>query len=139
MMDGQVGRRLKAARLRKGLTLMEVNAATGVSTGNLSDLERGRSLPSAETLVRLSELYDVTTDWILKGEFQSEGDGEARHITMLHDAELRKIVKYLEGIWNSDDPELRIWAKVQFRRAFSDFDAAQKKPDAALEGASNGA
>jgi transcriptional regulator with XRE-family HTH domain len=30
--------------------------------------ERGASSPSAETLVKLSEFFDVSVDWILKGE-----------------------------------------------------------------------
>lgn len=127
MADGQVGKRLKAARLRKALTVSMVSEETGISTGNLSDLERGRSLPSSGALARLSDIYDVTADWILKGGPAPWHEPFVPETTALQDPELREMIQYLQRIWESSDHEMRIWAKIQFRRAFSDFDEARKR------------
>lgn len=45
------------------------------------------------------------------------------------DADLIKMMAYLRDVWASGDPDLRAWLKVQFRRAFPDYD--EKKDQAA--------
>lgn len=67
-MDNLIGERLKSRRKELHLTLTDVHAKIGISTGNLSDIERGKYLPSASMIVSLSELYECDTDWILKGK-----------------------------------------------------------------------
>lgn len=62
-----IGGRIKAARRALGLTLSQVQAQTDLSTGNLSDIENNRYLPSAKALIRLGRCYDVPIDWILYG------------------------------------------------------------------------
>lgn len=67
-MNTTIGERLKSKRKENGLTLTDVKDKTGISTGNLSDIERGKYLPSATMLISLSELYNCSTDWILTGK-----------------------------------------------------------------------
>lgn len=67
-MNTTIGERLKSKRKENGLTLTDVKDKTGISTGNLSDIERGKYLPSATMLIALSELYNCSTDWILTGK-----------------------------------------------------------------------
>jgi transcriptional regulator with XRE-family HTH domain len=51
--------KLRAARERKGLSQEEVGAQVGVGSGQISHIECGRKLPSAEILARLCLLYEI--------------------------------------------------------------------------------
>lgn len=53
--------RLREVRRQTGKTLVEVAGATALSVSYLSDLERGRTNPSLETLNRLSSFYGLST------------------------------------------------------------------------------
>ena len=63
-----IGQRIRQRRNQLGLKQMEVKNAVGVSSGNMSDLENGNRLPSAGTLIRLSQVLHCSTDYILTGE-----------------------------------------------------------------------
>ena len=39
----------------------------GLIQSTVSRIERGKMLPSVETVIRISEISSRTTDWILKG------------------------------------------------------------------------
>ena len=58
--DKMVGIRIKTRRKELNLTQKDVYAATGISNGNLSEIERGNVLPS--------KLLQTSIDWILTGE-----------------------------------------------------------------------
>jgi transcriptional regulator with XRE-family HTH domain len=66
-----IARRLLEARNRTGMTMNEVRQKTGISTGNISCWEHGKYMPGATALISLSNLYNVTIDWILKGDADS--------------------------------------------------------------------
>ena len=66
--DKMVGIRIKTRRKELNLTQKDVYAATGISNGNLSEIERGNVLPSSTALVSLSKLLQTSIDWILTGE-----------------------------------------------------------------------
>lgn len=59
---GQVGSRLKRLRTYRGVTLMALAAATGISKSTLSRLESGQRRPSLELLLPLAEAYNVPLD-----------------------------------------------------------------------------
>lgn len=60
-----LGERLRAARKRKGMSQMDVFDAVGISNKSLSRYEKDDSAPSPEVLMRLSRLYDVSSEYIL--------------------------------------------------------------------------
>lgn len=68
-MDKMIGCRIKQRRKELGLTQVQIKELTGISNGNLSDLENGNRLPSATALIELSRALQVTTDWILTGNY----------------------------------------------------------------------
>lgn len=68
-----IGQRIKQRRKELHLTQIQIRELTGISNGNLSELENGNKLPSAGALISLSQTLEVTTDWILFGE-NSERD-----------------------------------------------------------------
>jgi transcriptional regulator with XRE-family HTH domain len=58
----EVGPRLKRIRLRRGRTLTDMAATTGISKSTLSRLESGQRKPSLELLLPLAEAYGVPLD-----------------------------------------------------------------------------
>jgi len=63
-----IGKRIRWAREKKGLTQLDIKQKTGISSGNLSDIEKDKSLPSAKALISLKRELDVSIDWLLTGE-----------------------------------------------------------------------
>jgi transcriptional regulator with XRE-family HTH domain len=62
-----IGQRIKSSRKDKNLSLVKVSELTGLSTGNLSDLENDKFAPSANTLLLLKRTFGVNIDWLLTG------------------------------------------------------------------------
>ena len=55
----RVGKHIRELRLAKGLSLTELAAKVEISVGNLSEIERGLSVPSIRTLCLLSKALDA--------------------------------------------------------------------------------
>lgn len=66
-MDNQIGERIRAKRKELRITQTQIYNKTGISSGNLSGIEAGKSLPSASALIGLSQVLDCSIDWILTG------------------------------------------------------------------------
>lgn len=68
-MSGQVpvtiGSRIRSRRQSLGLTLKDIADREGLHTGNLSELENDKYLPSVPALIALSRALDVSVDWLL--------------------------------------------------------------------------
>jgi transcriptional regulator with XRE-family HTH domain len=58
----EVGPRLRRLRVRRGVTLTELAASTGISKSTLSRLESGQRKPSLELLLPLAEAHQVPLD-----------------------------------------------------------------------------
>ena len=63
-----IGKRIRYARKINKLSLTEVKDKTGLSTGNLSELENDKFAPSSNALIEFKQLFDVSIDWLLTGE-----------------------------------------------------------------------
>ena len=63
----QLHARLKEVRRQRDSTLLKVAEATKLSVSYLSDLERGRTQPSLETLNKLAGCYQITVTDLLAG------------------------------------------------------------------------
>ncbi len=86
-----MGKRLKALRLSKQLTQVQLAARVGVKQNTISDLERGDSLTmGAETLQALCRELVTTPGYLLDGVT----DGE-EHEAMMQEAELIAIFREL--------------------------------------------
>ncbi|BDP40118.1 transcriptional regulator [Deinococcus aetherius] len=59
--------RLRELRSERGLRLKDVAETAGISVPYLSDLERGRTNPSLETLQTLAGAYTITVHDLLEG------------------------------------------------------------------------
>ena len=63
-----IGKRIRHARKINNLSLTDVKDKTGLSTGNLSELENDKFAPSSNALIAFRQLFNVSIDWLLTGE-----------------------------------------------------------------------
>ena len=68
----EIGKRIRIARKKQYLSSSEIREKTGIAPSTLSDIERGIKTPSITVLLKLSQLLNCTTDWILTGQTLSE-------------------------------------------------------------------
>ena len=62
----EIGTKLKNARAKSGLTQEKVAEEIGVSRQSMSNWENGRSYPDIISVIKLSDLYSVSLDELLK-------------------------------------------------------------------------
>lgn len=62
-----IAERFKYLRRQSRLSQSEFADLIHLSQGRLSDIERGKNKPSADTLLAVSEYFNVSTDWLLQG------------------------------------------------------------------------
>jgi transcriptional regulator with XRE-family HTH domain len=63
-----LGERLRIARERKGYSQTEVYRRTNINNKTLSRYEKDGSEPDKDTLITLSNLYDVRVEWLVTGK-----------------------------------------------------------------------
>ena len=62
-----IGSQIALLRQKRGMRQAELAALLRISPSAVGMYEQGRREPSADTLVALSEIFEVSTDYILKG------------------------------------------------------------------------
>ena len=63
-----MGRRLASLRALRGLGQAEAGAELGISQPHVSALELDQARPSIPLLIKLSEFYRTTIDYLVKGK-----------------------------------------------------------------------
>jgi len=61
-----VGSKLKAIRLKQGLTIQDLAARSGVSSNMISRVERGLTIPSVQILMKLAEVFDKSINYFVE-------------------------------------------------------------------------
>ena len=61
----EIAKTLKRLRLETGKTQKEIAYSLGVSVSTVGMYETGERIPPADKIIKLAELYDVSTDYIL--------------------------------------------------------------------------
>lgn len=69
------GKRLKTLRKQAEKTQEQVAEAVGLEPGTISRIERGVKGMSIDSLLMFSEIYGVSTDYILKVTMQTDENG----------------------------------------------------------------
>lgn len=64
----EIGSKLKEARMRTEFTQEQVADAIGVSRQTVSNWENEKSYPDIVSVIKMSDLYDVSLDYLLKGK-----------------------------------------------------------------------
>jgi len=64
----EICEKLKKARTSAGITQEQVAEKIGVSRQTISNWENGKTLPDIMSVIKLSDLYQITLDELLKGD-----------------------------------------------------------------------
>ena len=65
------GEKLRGLRKRRGMTLQELAAALGyISHGHLSEIETGNRTPKVEFVLKVANLFHVTTDQLIRDDIE---------------------------------------------------------------------
>ena len=70
-----LGLRIALLRVEKGWSQAELARRIGVSPSAVGMYEQGRREPSLTLLVCLAQVLDVTTDYLLTGEYHNQFGG----------------------------------------------------------------
>ncbi|MCM3598661.1 helix-turn-helix domain-containing protein [Metabacillus idriensis] len=62
------GERLAILRKSKGLSQYDLAERLGFSRGKLANYEQGSRQPDYDTLIKIADFFEVSTDYLLKGE-----------------------------------------------------------------------
>lgn len=68
----QLGQRIAARRKKLGLRQVQVCEKCDINNNYLSNIERGRSIPSLEVFMRICEALEVAPDQLLLGTRREE-------------------------------------------------------------------
>jgi len=102
-----VGQRLKFWRTRKGMKGNQLAKAIKISQGSLSEIENGKSMPSAQTIIKLMGQEGMDIAWLLTGKIS--GDDEFLRGTERVSKNLKKLIQNQEtGIKISKELENNI-------------------------------
>jgi transcriptional regulator with XRE-family HTH domain len=71
------GGRIRELRERRGLTLDDLSARSGVSKGFLSEVENAKRGLSAEYLLRVATALGASLDYLLRGELRATAAPES--------------------------------------------------------------
>ena len=61
-----IGKRIKSAREKKGMTQEQLAELVNLSPMHVSVIERGNKLPRLETLINIANILDVSADLLLQ-------------------------------------------------------------------------
>ena len=69
-----LGARIALLRRNRSMSQLTLARALGVSPSTVGMYEQGRREPPLQTVVRLAEIFGVSTDYLLRGETALPGD-----------------------------------------------------------------
>ncbi|AEH47105.1 helix-turn-helix domain-containing protein [Parageobacillus thermoglucosidasius] len=97
-----LGERLKLCREKKGLSQKEVAEKIGIKNNTLSNYESGERRPDYETLCKLADLYEVSLDYLIKGQEHKE-EKENKNLFFfdiegLTEEEIEEIKRHIEYV-----------------------------------------
>jgi len=109
-MNEMIGLRIKERRKSLNITGAQIKEMSGISTGNLSDIENGKSLPSATAIIQLANILQCSTDYILLGKSL---DSESYDLS---DIRVDQLIHHFNNMSKSDQDELLIIAEMKYNK-----------------------
>lgn len=101
----EIGRRIARRRKQLGLSQAEVEERADIALKYLSHIERAKSIPSIEVMMRLAVALDTTPDEFLVGTARYQDQrwkNAAEHLRALNDRQLEMAESFLA--WLSQQP-----------------------------------
>ena len=94
-----IGERIAEERKKKGMTQEDMAGKLNLSRQAISKWESGSSFPDTENLLKLSLLFSVSVDYLLKGESVEEKKEEEERIAREKEEEERKKNSTANKVW----------------------------------------
>lgn len=100
----ELGQRLRAIRLQRGLTLVQTAERAGMALSAVSNLENGKTSPKLETLLNLAQVFgctlqDVLPPSLLQPGTLSELDKKLLDLfTLMSLEEKEKLILFLSSV-----------------------------------------
>jgi transcriptional regulator with XRE-family HTH domain len=66
------GEKLRTLRNRQGLTLRQLAEVLDVSHSYIGQMEREKKIPNVEMVLKISRIFNVSTDVLIKDELELE-------------------------------------------------------------------
>lgn len=103
-----IGDRIIFLREKNNISQRKLAKDLGLSSGNISSYENNKRIPSTETVIALANYFNISTDWILKGESQVNNYNITPNKEMTLNENLESYNKFDPLVEESlkDDPEL---------------------------------
>ena len=76
--------RLKAIRNKKGLTQIQFAEKFNISSGTIAMWETGKRAPEKDTIIKLAQFFDVSTDYLLGNDNRKISDDNELDSTFFH-------------------------------------------------------
>ena len=97
----EIGKRLYECRTNRKWSQLYVAERMNVSTNTISAIENGAQQFNLMILLRFSELYGISTDYILKGEILEREDSELfKRIVKIPPLEQRRVMAAIEAFYS---------------------------------------
>ena len=94
--------RLRVLRREKNFSQTDLGRLVDLHYTHIGRYERGLSLPSSDTLMRLAEALGVTSDFLLHGEPEKAAGAVAGTVAKLKDGDLLKQFQEVEQLSDED-------------------------------------
>lgn len=92
----EIGRRIRGIRISRGFTLEEFGKFFNAGKSNVSQWERGLSIPNADRIYKISKFANITVDELLYGSNQDIEELYKKLIRLSND-EIVFIIKRVVG------------------------------------------
>jgi len=101
--DKNLAERLRAAREQAGLSQGQVAKIMHYQRPTISEIEAGRRKVTAEELGTFSDIYGVTTEWLLGRPSSTENVPQglllaARELGKMNQEDLNRVIKFLQTV-----------------------------------------
>lgn len=75
-----IGKRVKELRMKKGLSQQELGNAVGVTKVSICGYENGTRLPNLEKLVKIADVLETSTDYLLGREVSITNEESNKYV-----------------------------------------------------------
>lgn len=93
-----IGRRVRAARLKKGLTQEKLGELCGLSTAHIGHIERGTRVPSLQTTFHIASALEIGVDQLLLDAAAEPKMAFSAILTMLQGKNERQVRAFLSAV-----------------------------------------
>lgn len=102
------GRRIHDRRKALGITMEQIKEQCDIAVGNMSEIEKGKRIPTLYTVMKLAQILDCSIDYIAFGEERSTPSALS--------SDEQKLLNYLRAMNKEEQEEFLDYAKIRYNR-----------------------